>query len=63
MKPCHNPYCECEPDECKVEEFYTALKQPYDPSADVYELAKWLNEEPNRPINRPALARILAYLR
>ena len=36
--------------------------QPYDPSADVRELHKWLNEEPNRPINRPALARVLAYL-
>ena len=35
---------------------------PYDPSTDVRELAKWLNEEPNCPINRPALARVLAYL-
>lgn len=35
---------------------------PYDPSTDVCELAKWLNEEPNRELNRPALARVLAYL-
>lgn len=35
---------------------------PYNPYEDVRELAKWLNEEPNRPLNRPALARILAYL-
>lgn len=35
---------------------------PYNPDADVRELGKWLNEEPNREINRPALARILAYL-
>lgn len=35
---------------------------PYDPAPDVKELAKWLNEEPNRNLNRQALARILAYL-
>lgn len=65
MRPCHNPYCECGPDECKLQELYSALSkmQPYDPSADVQELAKWLNEEPNRPLNKQALARILTYLR
>ena len=35
---------------------------PYNPEPDVRELAKWLNEEPNRPPDRPALARVLAYL-
>lgn len=46
------------------EAFASKRKQsiPYDPSTDVRELAKWLNEEPNREINRPALARVLAYL-
>lgn len=29
---------------------------------DVRELHQWLNEEPNRPLNRTALARVLAYL-
>ena len=38
-------------------------KQPlYTLDGDVRELGKWLNEEPNRPLNRPALARVLAYL-
>jgi hypothetical protein len=30
--------------------------------ADTRELAKWLNEEPNREIDRQALARVLAHL-
>jgi hypothetical protein len=38
-----------------------AQQQPYNPEPDVRELAKWLNEEPNRDLNRPALARVLAY--
>jgi hypothetical protein len=29
---------------------------------DIRELRKWLNEEPNRPIDRPALARLLERL-
>lgn len=37
-------------------------KQLYNPEPDVRELHKWLNEEPNHSINRPALARVLAYL-
>ena len=38
-------------------------EQPlYSLDGDVRELSKWLNEEPNRPLNRPALARVLAYL-
>lgn len=38
-------------------------EQPlYSLDGDVRELNKWLNEEPNRPLNRPALARVLAYL-
>lgn len=31
------------------------------PSDDLRELGKWLNEEPNRPIDRSALARVLAW--
>lgn len=31
-----------------------------DLTADVQELRKWLNEEPNRPVDRQALARVLA---
>ena len=49
-----------------AEHFYSLTSQqpaqPYNPEPDVRELSKWLNEEPNREINRPALARVLAYL-
>ena len=41
---------------------FDAPAQPYNPDADVRELTKWLNEEPNRFLNRQALARVLAYL-
>lgn len=34
--------------------------QPQADDADVRELSKWLNEEPNRPLDRAALARVLA---
>ena len=46
-------------------EAFAAKRQqstPYNPDADVRELHKWLNEEPNRPLDRTALARVLAYL-
>lgn len=46
-----------------IEALLAALSAPQ-PAApepdDVRELRKWLNEEPNRPIDRAALARVLA---
>lgn len=40
---------------------YAAPPQaPAEVDADVHELRKWLNEEPNRPLDRAALARVLA---
>lgn len=30
---------------------------------DIRELHKWLNEQPNRPVDRPALARVVYYAR
>ena len=31
--------------------------------SDIRELHKWLNEQPNRPVDRPALARVVYYAR
>lgn len=62
MKPCRSPYCECAKNQCTHPGYYDARGEHYDPSEDARELGKWLNEEPNRDINRPALARVPAYL-
>ena len=51
----------CSKNGCIPKQPYTGPK-PYNPESDVRELGKWLNEEPNRPLDRTALARVLAYL-